>query len=284
MFDQYKENLVSENKNSSVTLTGIGEIKVLAINPTEATLTELIGKRGGKAFDTVYAKKNNMGVMERPVIFWVQDVEELGQPFPVQINLTDTDYVASTGSLKIINNNLQDSWSASIETLTSNPRMSWFSQEGIRVAKKGELAYSKFLSILLNIKMQEGNYQEILASESLDFNSVFNGNFDGLRSLTTYLNANDSTLVGLFTAKETVNDKGTFTRQKFLMRPDTWFKYKGDKVVNALQKQRDNALERGTDLTNNFFTFELMKFDKSKCFNAEPDFETQTTKAASPWT
>lgn len=257
--------------NSIKYFTGLAPIKVLAINPTESKLQEVIGDAATK-FDTEYSVTQDLNQNDvRPINFWVQDVEENISPTLFSINLGKDVVKSQSGNVQIVNDKLQYSYASSIEALTSNPNMSWFSQEGIREARIGEVDYYKFITQLLRVNLNaDTSYVDILKVEKLDFESVYEGDFSGLRKLPEYTQSKDMSVVMPLIVKE--REKGL--RQEVLVRADLMYRTDtasvNETMKNSMMKQHNDAVERGAQLSTKYYTVDFMEFDKGECLNDVP--------------
>jgi hypothetical protein len=252
--------------------TGLTQIKIVAINPTLDQLSDLIGEDIAKKFDTNYSMSEFNGVDTRPIVFWVTDLDENISPTPVQISISKDDVVSRAGNAQFINDYLQSTYSANLDTLMNNERMSWFSKTGIKNARIGEVQFYDILTKCLKMNTKEGNAIEVLRTENLDFDSVLNGNYDGLRNLVNYLPTIDSYPISLAAVKEAVDDEGkTRLRQKFSFYQDTFFK--ADEVsnwhTNRIMEKHLDAVERQSSLVKDYFTVDFQVYDKTKCVNYE---------------
>jgi hypothetical protein len=85
------------------------------------------------------------------------------------ILISDRDDVASTGKFRIINNLAQHTYAVDIDTVINNPKMDWFSRDGIRIAKEGEVYVMEFLQKWLNVGSTSKCFLQ-------NWNNLVNGN------------------------------------------------------------------------------------------------------------
>lgn len=281
-FNQYSESL---NKKSTgyTYYTGLSPVKVLAINPDTKKLEEIIGDVASK-FDTSYAlRKSNLNesITVRPVVIWVTDKDQNISPTILSIDLAQDVEVASTGSKRIINDKNQSTWSESIETVTNNEKMQWFSQEGIREARVGEVDYYKFIAQVMRFDFKgDVNFITMCKDTGIDFDSVYNGNFKGLAEMVEWLNTDEGEkmpnyFVGLWVVNK--KDDGKL-RQELLNKSDLWYRCTHENVTTghkeALIKYEKGLRERGKNLTSRLYTYDFQEFDESKCVNSIPAIPT----------
>lgn len=284
-FEKYTSQLNKASKANSL-YTGVANLKVLGINPTQDQLAEILGDADkAHKFDTNYTIKENLNnIPVRPINIWVQDVDENTSPILMSLELADKEQSAqNTDSVRVINNYLQTTWSASVSAVTSNPKMSWFSDTGIRVAKIGEENYYRFVSTLVRYDLQgEQSFMNFLTDNSLDVDSVYGGNFDGLRGLVQYAANNNFVFAAPLVVKEKETDEGTRFYQEVLNKPDFWYR---STVDGSLDWVADNFKEKALKKEeegypiNRLYTYEFTTFDKEKCVNSAPEEETPTVSS-----
>jgi len=278
--NRFSKNSEAFNKSSdnNTLYTGLAVTKVLAINPTKEKLAEIVGEETAAKFDTTYAKKENQftGKMVRPLHIWVQDKDEKSRPTLMNIDLGEDHQVSNAGNIKFINHNLQDTWAKNEEDLTGNPKMGWYSTTGLHEAKTGEVNYYKFIAQLFSYNFEKQDFFEWVQEMGIDFNNVYEGNFEGVRELVDFVNLNEGEkepfyFVALWVVRETTDGQ---YRQQVLVNPDTWYRCNDERVsqfmLDNLQAKIQKKEEEGYNLTNKLFTLEFEEFNKAKCYNAAP--------------
>ncbi len=279
MLQNYKENLNSSDSNIIKNYTGVGKLTIHAVNPTKEELTKMIGE-GASKFNTDYTiTKDLNGKDVMPLNFWCSaDGETI---FLQTINLYNEDKIASTGSVRVINNKVQYTYSKSLDALSANENMNWFSQEGIRVAKVNEILYYKLLADMIkwNHKL-DMTFYEFCEQNNLTFQEIYGGNFKGLKELISEVNADEESNYGayvLFVVKE--NAETGKLRQSFITRPD--YIFRSEYGVNTVQKLYKEAEQSGNKITNHYFTFKFQEFNREDCVGQAP---TETASAVESWT
>ena len=155
-----KINNSNEAQINQITLyTGLANVKVAHINPTKDELSKFLGveiKEEPKYKDLDLQKDGNL---LNKIVFHVlvdkQDAKHRnGEIKPITIKtrievlVKNEKRVASTGKTQFVNAKGQFTWADSLEALTSNENMKWFTEaNGIREAKIGE---EQLYSILMN--------------------------------------------------------------------------------------------------------------------------------------
>lgn len=274
MFKDIKVN----GKSSSTAKMGIAEAVILGINPDADQLTAIIGD--ATKWDTQYEKKPTMysdGKDVRPVSFWIADKEGTTRPIIKTINLvnevvksndgTKTQYMtitrgnAANGAYMIFGQRYladkeqgQEVRVGATLNLTSGTG-SQYTLEVLGEAREGEARYYDLIHKVLGWK-EDDKFMEQMVVESIDFDSVYNGDFSGLQNLVQYLSENNSTFVTLFTAKLTNNG----VRQDVELKDLTTYSTLGgvtdwhvDKFTEALRNQT-NA---GYDISNNEYSLQI---------------------------
>lgn len=288
-FNDYQNQLNKASKAPSL-FTGITNVKVLGINPTQEQLAEILGDADkASKFNTDYNKGESYnGDTVRPVCIWVTDYEENVSPTLFTIELGDKEHLAQSGSKRIINNYLQTTWSNSVASVTSNEKMSWFSDTGIRVARIGEVNYYTFIATLVRYDLQgEKSFNNFLTDNKLDFDSVYEGNFEGLRGLVNFANNNDMVLAMPFIVRKKEDENGVVFRQQVLSNPEVWYRSTIDGdidwVVNNFKEKCLAKDAEGYPITQKLYTYEFTKFSEDKCVNAEPENNAEASSVGS-WT
>ena len=277
-FDQYSQSLNTQSSQGMTLYTGQSPVKVLAINPNLKQLEAIIGDVASK-FDTTYAIKKSALIDKdvRPVVIWVTDKENKVSPTILGIDLCKDTQTSSTGKVKVINDKGQDTWAESVDTVMNNPKMSWFSHDGIREAKIGEVDYYKFLSQIMRFNFKgDTNFIDMCKNVGIDFDSVYNGNFAGLYELVEWLNTDEGEkmpnyVIGLCVVKK--KDDGKL-RQELLNNSDTWYRCPSETVLEghkqALIKLEKDKRDSGYSLTNRLYTYEFQEFNEQSCINSIP--------------
>jgi hypothetical protein len=266
MFNNIKEQL-NQTPQEVKLYTGLTPMKVLAINPTEDKLREIIGE-GATKFDTEYPLKEYDGVNTRPINLWVQDLREKAKPMLVSFNLSEQTVEFESGYYKIINDHNMSTIST-FERIKENPKMSWYSQTGMRKEMRGETLLYTIIQRLIGFNTNgEKNFMEALAEEKLDFATVYGGNFSGLRNLVEFAKANKFALILPLVVRE---HEGNYY-QNVLLNQDLIFR--GTEVtastVRRFKSLYENSVARGYPLTQHFFTYEFQEFKEEECVNSAP--------------
>lgn len=162
-----------------VFLKGIGEVELVAVNPTKEELNSMLNIESDKEISYISEKD---GKKSTRIDFWVKPVgyESLNK---ITFFLSHDVAISTTGKKEFINNKLDQTWEETIEKLIekldSNPDMSWFSRKDLRAAYRGELKLYRFLTTLFNMDLNEG-------IEQFDnFAAIAQGDLSELRAVLT---------------------------------------------------------------------------------------------------
>lgn len=285
----------SQNDTGIRFFTGLGAVRVRTVNPTLKELNELLGREPNKdepdplsAFCDYSLRQNpNTQIMERPLVFWLESVET-EEIFPFSINVANQERTFSTGKRRVINNQFQDSIADSIEAIQNNPNMGWFkTNDATRYALIGEYNLYWFLSklILFNPRADKADWYKAMQEKNMTIEDIYNGNYDGLRALIDFANANDNSIIALHIVKESENDEGRIRRrQEILANPDTWFRTNDGRVtqdmIDKIERLREDAINRGRELSETrYYTILWQQYQKDECINYSPDDIPQTGAA-----
>jgi len=139
--------------------TGAENFKVVAINPTKAELEAIYGRELN--YDPEYTGTTTVsdGDGEREVNqirldFYLSN-EDVNNPINTKASfyVADTHHKSQTGKVKVINDYGRTTWLTK-EDITSGDapaNMTWYSMQGVKVAKRGEEEVIDFLVNLLNL-------------------------------------------------------------------------------------------------------------------------------------
>ena len=274
MFNNNSDLVNQQQKSNNQVYTGLTQVKILGINPTLSQLSDILGSEEiASKFDTNYQPSDFNGVETTPIVLWLQDLEEKISPTPVQIGIGKDIVISKNQSEQFINDYFQNSYSQNMDTLMNNSKMSWFSKTGLRNARIGEVRYYDFLIKVLKMKVSEGNALAALKEEKLDFDTILNGDFSGLRNLVGYLPSIEGFPITLATVKEVEDDTGkTRLRQKFafyekcIFRPDEI----GTFHTNKIMELHLDGEETGYPFSKNYYTIDFQPYNKETCLNYKP--------------
>lgn len=276
MFNNNNEQLKGGSGEGFVLHTGLSQLQIVGINPTQEQLANIIGD-GASKFNLDYSAKE----YGRPITFWLKSPDGKVAPFAKTLFLKDEVVPVSqnTGKNMILNDStgqygtVQSTWATSPEELPE-----WFSPDGARAAKKGEYDWYDTIVKLLRFRDKEGGltYKQFLAEEHLDFESIVNSEDNSvLHQFLEWLqdNGND-VFVGLLTVRE--SDAG-----KFYQDCELGNCMSANKSVTAAVVKRVNKINTPDyPVSRNHFTVNLQEFVKG---DDKPQDVPVATKKKSSW-
>ena len=177
--------------NETILYTGVSSVKVIGINPTLAQLQEL-GFKFEK--EPEYTSESPEGVKKVRI-----DVIIANDKFKTKfaIFLENKDRINKGGDKYEITNNFgQSTWAASVQDATEKIGRNgnkWFSPEGARIAKVGEVQLITFLRDWANTGVDE-------VGKIDNFDALFKGNYSELQSYVKTLSNN--TIYVMFIVKD----------------------------------------------------------------------------------
>jgi len=293
MFKNYSDDFkkqeaeIAERKAANTinpVMVGTAPVKILAINPDQATLTELIGDVAER-FDTRYGTspdQYNDNLPARPLAFWITDLESKVSPTLINLRLIDTQRLSRDKKPQWWNAMVGDTWdmlttrwSFDLNVGDSEDKISGsgnaYTNTILKPVNVGEENYYRLLYTLLKWPSVT-TFMEAMKEAKLDFDTVYGGDFSGLHDLIDYINEpkkveidgeiveqpHVKTFMGIFTAK--IKDDGQ-VRQSFCVNPDTWFVNSADVLTKGmlarLDKLKKDRLDRdGMDIMKDRYTFE----------------------------
>lgn len=246
--EEIKQEIADKNPPREIRKTYVGSapVRVLAINPNRDQLFELIGDVAEK-FDTSYKlQTDNDGSKYRPVSVWFSDEDKKVSPVLRTLRLYNKEVVAqSSGNNQFLTLMegvsesgewaiLSSNYSADFEVGKVYDKVSRTSQNSYKLhviskARRGEVNYYDLLKVITKFP-NDKEFIQAMKENNLDFDSVYEGNFEGLHQLVDWANQikevegekveDNKTFIGIFTV--TITDDGT-ARQGFSMNPKTWF-------------------------------------------------------------
>ena len=198
-FDNAKQREVKEK----LKFTGVGEVEVVAVNPTKEQLDALLGVETDK--EPSYITEKADGSKSTRITFWLKPkgYETL---VPMSIFLDHSERKSSSGKYQFMNNQLKETWANTIEEVMdkiNNTDMgNWFKPCGLRKAYGGEFQLYDFLITLGNL--------DIINSEDIqldNLNAILSGDMTEIRNILNTFNQNNN---GSATVKVLfgINDKG----------------------------------------------------------------------------
>lgn len=178
--------------------TGIGEVYVVAVNPTAKEISELIGAEVSD--EPSYITERADGSKSTRIDFWVKPLGyETYKKLTFWLNHDITP--SQSGNYEWINDNLKQTWAPSKEAVLEKlegDMGKWFKSKGLRKAYRGELDLYNFLSTLFNLDTESENGIE----QFENIEAIVKGDVSELKQIIN--NAKENTIKLLFG----INDNG----------------------------------------------------------------------------
>tara|TARA_R110000796_G_scaffold181330_1_gene297915 strand:+ start:48199 stop:49119 length:921 start_codon:yes stop_codon:yes gene_type:complete len=173
--------------------SGAENFKVVAVNPTKVELEALYGREIN--FDPEYIGTTKVsdsdGEREVPQIrldFYLAN-EENTVTTKLQFYVADTHHKSQTGKYKVINSFGRDTWldQDAIKSKQVPDNMSWYSADGVKVAKRGEVELISFLVNLLNLPFNLDKVDDVSEAyakiDKAEWTKIFTGDTTLLRTV-----------------------------------------------------------------------------------------------------
>lgn len=235
-----------ENTGGRKLYTGIGNFKVVAVNPTLEKLKELLGTDNINEPNYTSAGKCRLDL-------WVKSTGAEGLLTKVTLWLEDAVRKAQSGNTLFINEKNQSTWSSDLQELAGKPSMAWFDLTTARECKVGEDSLYDFVVAYINADTSEGG----IRLESID--NIIAGNVEELVKLFDHYNNQDRSIRLLVGVKD--NRQVIYT--KFFQRMES------NSVKPFMNRLEQNAF-------NASYTLEGLK--EFSLDNVAPQSTTATTE------
>lgn len=167
--------------------TGVVPVKIALVCPSEAELREYLGTENITV--QPYRGTNQSGQTQYRLDFWIEPTSEalIATPFGTEavdfktkfsLWVSDRIETSKQGSVRIINNFGQNTWAASVSAAVARLDKNgnrWFSEEGAREAREGEVALFELLASYLNVDLNSKTNPEGIGFT--EFDSIAEGDF-----------------------------------------------------------------------------------------------------------
>lgn len=277
-------------------ITGLGVVKVVAVNPTNEEYKTITGKEIAYTLEYEVKENSNMDNREEyPVRLLVHNEEKNIFEF-INFSVSSSDDVASTGSVRFIDSKGNMTWAKDIDTIKNNDKMSWFDSSNARPLKAGEYSLYTFIKVLTGYdsRAEGANFLNEMEKNGITAGNIFAGKIGGLVKLMKWTNESNYGISVVFTVEEKVKDGNTYDVQRIMANPDCFFYSDLDestkqRTVSKYAYKAFEKLVKGSDTQKalnikGYTTYKLQDYKKEDCFNVEPSDEAPTnTTATSRW-
>lgn len=201
---------------------GAENFKVVGLNPTKAELEVLYGREIN--FDPEYIGETEVedgdGKRTVPQIrldFYLSN-EDDSITTKLQFYIANTHHKSQTGKFKCINNFGKDAWLSqeAIQNKQVPENMQWYSADGVKVAKRGEVELISFLVNLLNLPFNLDKVSDISEAYANitkeQWIAIFTGDVSMLKAILDTTNNKIGVLCGVKTKGDGKLVQSTFNR------------------------------------------------------------------------
>ncbi len=264
-------------------ITGLAVVKPLFVNPTNEDYKRLTGKDLPYTLEYVVKENSNINNREEfPINILVVQPEKEVYDFQ-RFNIGNTKDVAQTGSKRFMDSKGNMTWSQSLETIQSNPNMSWFDSSNTRELYVGEYELYNWIQKLVSYdtRAEGANFKDEMTNAGITAESLFKGNTSGLQKLIDWSNKQGYALGQLWLVEEKIKDGNTIYNQKLASYPVELFFYTDEKDgVRTISNYSYKAMEKlikGDEskgqkpvTIKGLYTYKLQDFDKATSLGGEP--------------
>jgi len=272
----------TSNTNGIKYFTGLAPVSLLAINPTHDELKTITDNPNIPESLCNYDVRYNtlMERDEKPLMLWFK--HEDSSPFPVSLSVANSPVMSKNGKVKFINGYGKiSSYVTSIDDISNNPRMSWFSTSNVKQLLQGEEELYTILKQLYRIDETKEEWLKFVIENNLTADKLFAGNkqaFDALKSFVD--SCKDSCVVGLLIVKKSESDGKEKLRQELLINTDLLFRTTTcqvtDTMLTKLQQVESSAKSRDVEITKRLYTHKFQEFSEADCVNSAPSSVIQS--------
>lgn len=250
--------------------TGIKNFKVVGVNPTKEELEKIYGREIN--FDPEYLGETEVkdGDGERTVPqirldFFLLSEGENGEDditTKIQFYVAKTHHKSATNKYKVINNFGRSTWldEDSVKSKSVPDNMSWYSVDGLKIAKRGEEELIAFLVNLLNLpyKIEDlADPSEAYASiDKAGWDAIFGGDVSLFRNIIAGTQNKVGVLLGVKTKTDGKLSQTVFNRhtlRQYAMHSTRSNKYQY--IGKALDNAKENGAFGNVDFGNDNFEF-----------------------------
>ena len=264
-------------------ITGLAVVKPLFVNPTNEDYKRLTGKDLPYTLEYVVKENSNINNREEfPINILVVQPEKEVYDFQ-RFNIGNTLDVASTGSKRFMDSKGNMTWSQSLETIQSNPNMSWFDSSNTRELYVREYELYNWIQKLVSYdtRAEGANFKDEMTNAGITAVQLFDGRIQGLQKLIDWSNKQGYALGMLWSVEEKEKDGNTIYNQKLASYPVELFFYTDEKDgVRTISNYSYKAMEKlikGDEskgqkpvTIKGLYTYKLQDFDKATSLGGEP--------------
>lgn len=277
-------------------ITGLGVFIPVAVNPTNEEYTEITGREMPYplTYDMYDTQVGENTVTARPISILGYN-PEMKIFESLKFTLIDTPVTSSSGKTRFVNKIGQFSYyAANADEIRNNPKVTqWYNTEMLTPLRIGEESYYTFIQKLIKYNSSSSEAQFVVDIKNIgaDFDTLYSGNVDGLKKLLDWAKGNQGAVGVLYSVREKVKetDEGTkvYNIQNIENNPNLFYltSAEADGTITLSKsahtrfskyiKEREDA---GYPAVKNYYTTNLVKYNKEKCDNYVPAPEDVISK------
>lgn len=275
----------TESKGSR-NYTGMTVFNVIALNPSKEEIEKILGKE--YKLNVNYDAFELNGKMLRPVEVWVRDVAGYMEPTSMRFLIGKDDDVASTGSIRFVNDKGVFTYGKSREALLENEKMGWFTKHSFRPAKVGENELFTFMQKLMRYNNYDEKAQFMADAENLGvtIENIYNNKLEGLHNFFDWCNANNNQIVLIAavrsTSKIVEGEPRVYYNQTLVTNPQFFYTTSTGEVNSKSIENLKSEINKGSRVSKYLFTIGFQPFVKEECVNVTPDEVASTNSSFDP--
>lgn len=135
---------------------GLGSAKLICVNPSNEQYEKITGR--AMPYELKYDVQSNEDGSKRYLYRILTHSEEAGYNF-IDLSVTDKMEQSQAGNSRFIDFKGNSTWGASLDAISSNEKMSWFSSDKARPAKVGEVDIINLIIAFLRYSSKEADSQ-----------------------------------------------------------------------------------------------------------------------------
>lgn len=254
-----KEVEAKSNGGAVKLYTGAENFKVIAVNPTKEELEAIYDRELNFTPEYIGETDVKDGDGDRTVpqirLDFLIANEDESITTKIQFYVANTHHKSATGKFKVINSFGKDAWllQEAVQNKTVPDNMAWYSVDGMKVAKRGEVELISFLVNLLNLPYNLDKVEDVSEAyariDKEEWAKIFAGDVTLLRTILDGTNNKIGTLLGVKTKGDgkmvqTVMNKHTLRQYSISSNKANKFQY--------ILKDLDEAVAAGSFGNVNF--------------------------------
>lgn len=196
--------------------TGLGEAEIVAINPSSKEFEDIAGYPRNLTYDKVNFGDN----MAQPLRILTYN-PDAGYVL-MDLMLVNTPRTSQSGKTQFVSSKGNFTFADSGDAITSNPKMEWFGTP-VRPAFVNEDLLVRLIKNVFSIDDRESEFFNELVAQGYDYNQLYNGNVQILKTLFTYARDKGYKVFLPYAVRETVTETGSPKNYQTILTKDAHF-------------------------------------------------------------